>query len=299
MNALKKKQYAVARRELAQSVRGPITDLTATLLSSWAQLGAKDAKGAVAAIDKLQGPDWYAIFKDLHAGLISDLAGDEKEAGKRYERAYKARLVRAARCRGLWQLGVAATNRRKTRSPSSRRSTKRCRAIPLVVEAMKKLKAGEKLPVLVNSVQAGAAEALYGLGASLGRRGGEDLGVVYLQLSLDLAPNHPHWRCCRSPIIYELLKKPELAIRTYDRVPASSPLHRNAEIQMAANLDTLDRNDEAEKHFDAVIKRLPGRSRSHHGARQRAARPQEVRRMRRRLFKGRRARSRHRTRTTG
>ena len=35
VRAIKQKQYAVARRELAQSVRGPITDLAATLLSAW------------------------------------------------------------------------------------------------------------------------------------------------------------------------------------------------------------------------------------------------------------------------
>ena len=35
VNALKQKQYAAARRDLAQSIRGPITDLTATLLSAW------------------------------------------------------------------------------------------------------------------------------------------------------------------------------------------------------------------------------------------------------------------------
>ena len=30
--------------------------------------GAGDSKGAVASIDKLTGPEWYPIFKDLHAG---------------------------------------------------------------------------------------------------------------------------------------------------------------------------------------------------------------------------------------
>ena len=55
----------------------------------------------------------------------------------------------------------------------------------------------------------------------------------------------------------KLLKKPELAIKIYERVPASSPLHRNASIQMAANLDSLDRADEAQKHLEALIKQHP------------------------------------------
>jgi hypothetical protein len=34
VRAIKKKQYPVARREFAQSIRGPINDLAATLLSA-------------------------------------------------------------------------------------------------------------------------------------------------------------------------------------------------------------------------------------------------------------------------
>lgn len=255
VNALKKKQYPVARRELAQSVRGPITDLTATLLSSWAQFGAKDTKGAVAAIDRLAGPDWYAIFKDLHAGLILDLSGNEKEAGKRLERAYKAdsSALRVVEAYGSW---VSRNKSPQEALAIYEAFDKVLPRHPLIVDAMTKLKAGEKLPILISSAQAGGAEALYGLGASLGRRGGEDLGLVYLQLALHLAPNHPLALLSLADL-YESLKKPELAIKAYERIPASSPLHRNAEIQMAANLDTLERADEAEKHLQSLIKRRP------------------------------------------
>ncbi len=257
VNSLKRKQYAAARRDLAQSIRGPITDLTATLLSAWSAYGANanDAKGAVGTIDHLAGPDWYAIFKDLHAGLIYDLAGNQKEAGKRLEHAYKldSTALRVVEAYGSW------TSR--NRSPKEALEIfetfdKVLPRHPLVVEAMNKLKAGEKLAPLVPNAQAGAAEALYGLGASLGRRGGEDLGLVYLQLSLFLAPTHPLALLSLADL-YELLKKPELAIKIYERVPATSPLHRNAAIQMAANLDSLDRADEAQKHLEASIKQHP------------------------------------------
>src|SRR5208282_459331 len=89
VRALKQKQYALARQNFAQSVRGPVTDLTATLLSAWAASGTGDSRAAIDTLDRLAGPDWYSIFKDLHAGLILDVA-NKKDAGKRYERAYKA-----------------------------------------------------------------------------------------------------------------------------------------------------------------------------------------------------------------
>jgi tetratricopeptide (TPR) repeat protein len=255
VNSLKRKQYASARRDLAQSIRGPITDLTATLLSAWGNLGVNDSKGAIDAIDHLAGPEWYAIFKDLHAGLIYDVAGNQKEAGKRLERAYKldSTALRVVQAYGSW---VSRNRSPKEALTVFETFDKALPRHPLVVEAMDKLKAGEKLPPLVANVQAGAAEALYGLGASLGRRGGEDLGLVYLQLSLFLSPNHPLALLSLADL-YEALKKPELAIKIYDRVPTNSPLHRNAAIQMAANLDSLDRADEAQKHLEALIKQNP------------------------------------------
>ena len=255
VNSLKRKQYASARRDLAQSIRGPITDLTATLLSAWGNLGVNDSKGAIDAIDHLAGPEWYAIFKDLHAGLIYDVAGNQKEAGKRLERAYKldSTALRVVQAYGSW---VSRNRSPKEALTVFETFDKALPRHPLVVEAMDKLKAGEILPPLVANVQAGAAEALYGLGASLGRRGGEDLGLVYLQLSLFLSPNHPLALLSLADL-YEALKKPELAIKIYDRVPTNSPLHRNAAIQMAANLDSLDRADEAQKHLEALIKQNP------------------------------------------
>ena len=89
VRALKQKQYPQARRELAQSIRGPITDLAATLLAAWTMASPAEAKSATDSIDKLSGADWYAIFKELHAALILDVAGQKKDAARHYERSYK------------------------------------------------------------------------------------------------------------------------------------------------------------------------------------------------------------------
>jgi tetratricopeptide (TPR) repeat protein len=252
---LKQKHYSPARRNVAQSVRGPITDLTATLISAWALQGSGDTKDAIAAIDRLQGPDWYAIFKDLHAGLILDVAGNQKEAGKRLAQAYKldSNALRVVEAYGSWLSRNGKADQAKEVYEGFEKTIPRH---PLTQAALAKLKAGEKVPQIVATPQLGGAEALYGLGASLGRRGGEDLGLVYLQLALYLAPTHPLALLSLADL-YETLKKPELAIKAYERIPANSPLHRNAAIQMAANLDSLDRADEAKKHLRELITENP------------------------------------------
>jgi len=252
---LKKKHYGLAREDFSQSVRGPVTDLTATLLSSWALAGAGETHAAIDTMDKLSGPDWYGIFKDLHAGLILDLAKDAKAAGKRYASAYKAdpTALRTVEAYGRW---LSRTGNKDDALKVYADFAKELPNHPLIGAEMKQISDGQKLPPLVDTPQAGAAEALYGLGASIGRRGGEDLALIYLQLALYLEPSHAMALLSLGDL-YEDLKKPGLAIKAYERVPAGSPLSRNAQIQMAVDLDALDRTDESKKLLDKVIAEHP------------------------------------------
>jgi tetratricopeptide (TPR) repeat protein len=252
---LKLKHYGAARQNFSQSVRGPVTDLTATLLSAWAQAGAGETRAAIDTMDKLSGPDWYGIFKDLHAGLILDLANNKKDAGKRYANAYKAdpTALRTVEAYGRF---LSRTANKDDALKVYQDFAKALPDHPIINEEMKEISAGDKLPSFVDSPQSGAAEALYGLGASIGRRGGEDLALIYLQLALYLQPAHPMALLSLGDL-YEELKKPDLAIKAYERVPASSALARNAEIQMAVDLDALDRTDEAKKRLEHVIAEHP------------------------------------------
>ena len=324
VRAIKQKQYQVARQHLNQSVRGPITDLAATLLLAWSSYGTSDVRAGVESIDRLVGPDWYGLFKDLHAGLILDLAGNKREAGKRFERAYKldpseARLTEAyagwaarsgARNEALkvieaYQkiqprhplllelkervnssvqmpeskplqlgsrgeavtrlqeaLGVEATS---TFGPLTDKAVKEfqrkngLRADGVVnAQTFAKLNLfkGPELPLIVGSPQEGAAEVLYGMGALISHRGGEDLGLVYLQLALYLQPSHPLALVTLAEL-YSAVKKPEMAISLYERVPESSPIRRNADIQQALDLDSLDRTEEATKRLEKAIAERP------------------------------------------
>src|SRR4029077_3446038 len=165
---IKLKKYAAAQLNINQSIRGPITDLVATLLSAWASYGAGDSKAAVANIDKLTGPEWYPIFKDLHAGMIYELAGKDKDAGQRFERAYKLddSMLRVADEYARW----SSRNKDQAAATSIYEAfDKKLPRHPLVMEGLRETKAGKKLPPLVDSAQAGAAEALYGIGATLTR----------------------------------------------------------------------------------------------------------------------------------
>ena len=129
VRAIKQKQYAVARQQLAQSVRGPITDLAAALLSAWTQATPAESKAAVDAIDKLAGPEWYSLFKNLHAGLILELRRPEARGRQALRSAPTSSMRRScASCRPMAAICRARATRTK-RSRSTRPSTRCCRVI--------------------------------------------------------------------------------------------------------------------------------------------------------------------------
>jgi tetratricopeptide (TPR) repeat protein len=259
IRALKQKQHKQARTQLSQAARPPVNDLIATLIAGWALFGANDSKGAIEALDHLAGPEWYAIFKDLHAGLILDLAGNRKEAGKRLERAYQldSSALRVVQAYASW---LSRNGRREEALKAYEKFDAALPRHPLVREALETLRKGEPLPRLVDNASAGAAEALYGLGAALARREEElslsNRGLAYLQLALYLEPTHALALLSLADL-YEAMKKPELAIKVYSRMPENSVLRRNADIQMALNLDSLERTDEARAQLGKLIASHP------------------------------------------
>jgi tetratricopeptide (TPR) repeat protein len=334
LRALKQKQYALARVHLSVANRGMLTDLMATLLIGWAHFGANEPRAGVEAIDKLTGPDWYALLKHYHAGLILDAANVKKEAGKRFEQAYQLtpNSLRYVEAYGSWlsrNVGrQEALKLFKTfdsampRHPVILQAMKRLnlqesdRAAADVIglrlgqsgEAVKRLQLalglkpdgnfgpgteralknfqqkhglrpdgvvnestwmklgggkidggkGEGLPPLVATAQEGAAEVLYNIVMLLNSRRDDELySVIYLQLALYLMPNHVLALYTLAEIYNEQLKKYDLAIKFYERVPPDSPLRRNAEISIATLLDTLNRPDEARNRLEKLIAERP------------------------------------------
>ncbi len=250
VQALKQKQYQVARQHFAQAGTSQIGDLAKTLLSAWALLGMNDVQGAVKAIDNLNGPDWYRSFKLFHAGLILDLAGRSNEAGSRFEQAHKLDpSLRVVDAYARWASRRGDAQRALTIYDGFEQVISRH---PLILWARNQLRSSGVLPALVDSVQLGAAEVLYGLGATLARNGAEDLGIIYLQLAIYFEPGHSLAILALGDV-YENVKKPDLALAAYARIPDSSALRRYADIQAATVLNALNRPEEAKKRLQMII----------------------------------------------
>jgi tetratricopeptide (TPR) repeat protein len=253
--ALEKGRWEAARRELRQIQPRPLSDLTVAILLAWADAGLGDTSGALKTIDRVGGLDWYAVFKNYHAGLIAERAGRTTEATRRLEEAFKADGT-ALRIVEAWVRHLARTGRRDEALKILADFETRIPDHPIMTGLRKDIEAGVKPAPMVASPQAGAAEFLYGIGSALGRDGGEDIAAMYLQMATHLDP------AAELPLIslaglQGQMKQYDKAIALLTRIPTASKLRPLADIQVGRYYTMLQNYGEASKHLEAVIERSP------------------------------------------
>lgn len=254
VTAIKDRKFAKARAALGKGGTERRRDITAALLTAWTYSGGGDTRRALATLDSLKD-EAFSIFRDYHAALIADIGGDKAEAEKRFKAAYASerntlRLVDAY-ARFLATQGDREGARRLYKS-----FDEAAPGHPIVVAALADLDAGKPLQPFVRNAEQGAAEALYGLGAVGGRQGDELASLIYLRLSLYLAPENA-LAIITLGDIYERMKQEETAIDLYDSVPQDSPLRVNADVQAALLLEILGKSKEATEHLSAVVAANP------------------------------------------
>ncbi|SFK49688.1 tetratricopeptide repeat protein [Methylocapsa palsarum] len=254
VKAIKAKQFAAARAQFAKGGAGHERDITATLLTAWSYLGSGDTKRALALVDRLQDEN-FGVFRDYHAGLIASIGNNPTEAARRMKLAYEAdkntlRLVDA----------YARFMARKGDVEEARKAYEAFDQIlpnhPIVIAAKADLRDGKALQPLVLNAEQGAAEVLYGLGAAGGRQGDELAAMIYLRLSLYLAPQNS-LAIITLADIYERIKQNEQAIDVYETVRDDDPLRTTADIQAGLILENLGRPEQAAAYLQRIVQEHP------------------------------------------
>ncbi|MHB2166954.1 tetratricopeptide repeat protein [Alsobacter sp. R-9] len=252
---LKGKQWSKARQRLSKGGKNRSDDITATLLTAWSYAGSGNGKRALEIVDGMKGGDAIAVFRDYHAGLIADLTGNQAEAEKRLKAAYQAES-KTLRMVDVYGRFLARRGKTDEAKQVYRDFDKLLPRHPITVDALARLEAGTPLDSAVPTVSAGAAEVLYGLGAAGNRQGDEIAAMLYLRLALWLDTTNPLTTITLADI-YDRLKQTERANDTYDLVAADSPLRRSADVQIALNLEQLERRPEAVEQLQKVLAKSP------------------------------------------
>ncbi len=252
--SLKARQWPQAREELSRAGGGRQRDLTALVVTAWAQVGAGDVKGGLQLLERLND-ERFSLFRHFHAGLMLDMSGQSAEALKRLKAAYdidntSLRVVDAY---------ARALSRRGDRDEAKRVYQAFDRLLPrhpMIVDAMSRLDKGQTLEPLIRSPLAGAAEVYFGLGLIGSQQNDALVAMVYLRLALYLAPEHG-LAVVTLGDIYERVKQYERALDAYDLIVDTSPLYGSAEVQTGMILEGMGRSEEAMRHLEALVARQP------------------------------------------
>jgi tetratricopeptide (TPR) repeat protein len=247
--------YEAARRDFAAASYTPVGELTAGLLTAWTYAGEGQLTPALKALDKLDSNESFANFKTFHAALIADYLGNATRAEESYKKArdqagaslrivqaygnFLQRHGRAAEAEQIYQgyLNGGGAN-------------------PLVLKALDEAKAGIVPPPFIGSPAAGAAESMFSLATAMTDDRNIDVGLMYAQLALSFDADKPVMVTLLGDI-YEDIQQPQKAIDAYSQVPAASPLRTNADMEIAVNLQRLDKRSEAVSTLENLVAQQP------------------------------------------
>ncbi len=262
VDSFHKKDFTKAQYWLKLSLESDLDRLISGVMSGWAEQGAGDAAGAMASIDKLQGPDWFGLFKSFHRALIADASGMSDKADALYDATLSDATAGGA-APETWMRNAQAYASFLARKGNKNKALyvlDKAEAFApgkLDIQALReKITKGEKIEPFVSSPSEGASEILLDLAIALNRGGGEPFVRLYLQYSLALKPNSDA-ALVQLAAVAEQLKDGEGAIALYRRIPATSPLKELSDLQLGLNLADLNRHDEAIAHLKAFVDANP------------------------------------------
>jgi tetratricopeptide (TPR) repeat protein len=258
VDAFREKDYREAGNWLQLALESDLDRLVTGLMGAWAKAGRNEGSEALADLDALDGPEWFALFATYHRALIADMAGLTEEA----EASYQATLDNAAAGSAAPETWLRAAEayagflaRRGDRNEALAvigKAEEFASGRLSLVALRERIEKGETPEAIVITPADGASEVLLDLGAALNRGGGEPFVKLYLQLALAMRPNSDAV-LLQLASVAEQQSDSEEAISFYERIPAASPLKRAAELQLGLNLADLKRHDEAIKHLTRLL----------------------------------------------
>ncbi|MGH6876994.1 MAG: tetratricopeptide repeat protein, partial [Rhizomicrobium sp.] len=255
VEALKRGDYADARADISTSGKGAFTGLTLVLLDAWAAEGSGDLKSADADLAQVVAQGGTQTLADFHRALIDDLASQNGAAEASYKSAIASggESPRIAEAYGRFlerENGAADARAFYTKLQSDPALA------PIAAQGLARIAAAQKPDRLVSSPAAGAAEALFGIAASLNDENSADVAVLYLRLALYLAPDLDLAKIVLADR-FETLDKYEDAIAVYRTLDAGSPYRSAAAVQIALDETRLGHDDQAIAELQALARTSP------------------------------------------
>jgi tetratricopeptide (TPR) repeat protein len=256
--AFKHKDYPDVRKQLSQSAKGPFTVLTLSLFDAWAAAAQHDTAGVQKDLQTLAGQKGAESLAAFHTALIQDYLGNASAADAAYKKALAAS--------GTTPRALEAYGRFLERQGRIEDATKLYQAhasesglASVTKPGLARIAAGEKPDGFIRNPADGAAEALFGIAASLTDAQSADVSILYLRMALYLRPDLGLAKVLLADR-FESLHKFDDAIALYHGIEPGSPYFRMAQIQAALDEQRLGKNDDAITDLKKIVAAQPGDS---------------------------------------
>src|SRR5260370_11257931 len=230
----------------------------APLARAWTRIATGDLAGADAALQQLDKFNGLAPLKFYQLGLLYDFADQPEAAEENFKKTVEATSQLN------WRLTDAMANfyQRHGRYDEADALYQRFikdNAGSELAESVLANRPSEPPAPLINSPEDGLAEALFDLASVVNQPQTLDLALLYARCALDLRPHMVLAQLLLADVL-SAQNKPELSLKTLAGVPQSSPYWWSARLRIAANLELLDRVDEAIAQLKEMAAEEPTRA---------------------------------------
>ena len=217
-----------------------------------------DLAGADASLRQLEKFNGFAPLEFYQLGLLYDFAGQPDTA----EENFKKTLEATGQLN--WRLTDAIANfyerhgRADTADALYQRFIKDNAGSELAESVLARKQAEPVLP-LIDTAEAGLAEALFNLASVVNQPETIDLALLYARCALQLRPDLSLARLLLSDLL-SAQNKPQESLAVLAEFPPNSPYSWSARLRVAANLEMLDRTEEGLAQLKEMSAEAPTRA---------------------------------------
>ena len=228
------------------------------LALAWTRMAVGDLAGADAALRQLDKFNGFAPLEYYQLGLLYDFAGQPDKA----EENFKKTLDATGQLN--WRLTDAMANfyERHGRADEAdalyQRFIKDNAGSELAESVLARKPAEPPAPSIV-SAEDGLAEALFDLASVVNQPETIDLALLYARCALQLRPHLALAQLLLSDVL-SAENKPEESLAILAEIPPSSPYSWSARLRVAADLEMLDRTEDAITQLKEMSAEAPTRA---------------------------------------